>query len=243
MRVVLAVLPGTLALSLALSSPTRAVADEPEQRTAKETEDGFTPLFTKDGPPEGWLVREWNDLAKAAPEGVQWRVDDGVLHSGRQRGNWLVSEKTYGDFILEFEVKLTERGNSGVALRTPLAGDPAFEAMEFQLADFRYNTAAKDSELTGGIYRAIAPREQVYRPTEWNKVRIELAGTRLKATLNDVLIHDTDLSEHDEEVKRHDDSIAPPVKDRPREGHIGFQHLSQNNEPVMYRNVRIKELK
>jgi hypothetical protein len=242
MRAILASLPVTLALVLGFSSSARTVADEPEQRAARESDATFTPLFTKDGPPEGWLVREWNDLAKSAPEGVAWRVEGGVLHSGRQRGNWLVSEKKFGDFILEFEVKLTERGNSGVALRAPLEGDPAFEAMEFQLADYRYNTSAKDSELTGGIYRAIAPREQVYKPTEWNKVRIELVGTHLKATLNDVLIQDTDLSEHDEEVKRHDDSIAPPVKDRPLEGHIGFQHLSQNNEPVMYRNVRIKEL-
>lgn len=204
--------------------------------------EGFTDLFPADGPPQGWLVRMWNDLSKPGPEGAEWRVSDGVLNSGRHRGNWLVSEKAYGDFILEFEVKLTELGNSGVALRAPLDGDPAFEAMEFQIADFRYNESAKDSELTGGIYRAIAPREQVYKPTEWNSVRIELRGTRLKATLNGAVIHDTDLRQHDEEVKRHDGSIAPPVKDRPLEGHIGFQHLSRDNAPVLYRNVRIREL-
>ena len=44
-----------------------------------------------------------------------------------------------------------------MALRAPLKGDPAFDGMELQVADFRYNTRAKDSELTGGIYRAIAP--------------------------------------------------------------------------------------
>jgi hypothetical protein len=207
-----------------------------------EKDDGFVRLFTEEGPPEGWLVRAWNDLSEPGPEGAQWRVDDGVLNSGRHRGNWLVSEKTYGDFILQFEVKLTELGNSGVALRTPLDGDPAFEAMEFQIADFRYNESAKDSELTGGIYRAIAPREQAYKPTEWNEVEIELRGTRLKATLNGAVIHDTDLAEHAEEVKRHDGSIAPPVKDRPLEGHIGFQHLSRDDAPVLYRNVRIKVL-
>jgi hypothetical protein len=60
-----------------------------------------------------------------------------------------------------------------------MQGDTAFEAMELQMADLRYNTAAKDSELTGGIYRAIAPRKQVYKPTEWNKYQITLQGTRL----------------------------------------------------------------
>jgi hypothetical protein len=107
-------------------------------------------------------VTTWNDLANPAEDAV-WTVRDGVLHSGEERGTWLVSEKEYEDFVLEFEIKLTEHGNSGVALRAPLKGDPAFDGMELQVADFRYNTQAKDSELTGGIYRAIAPSRQVYR--------------------------------------------------------------------------------
>jgi hypothetical protein len=205
--------------------------------------DGFTPLFPNDGVPKGWVATEWNDLAKRAPAGVMWTVKDGVLHSGMQRGNWLVSEKEYEDFILEFEFKLTERGNSGVALRAPMRGDPAFDGMEFQLADLRYNPEAKDSELTGGIYRAIAPSKQVYKPLEWNQVHIELKGMHLKATLNGELIQDVDLTKFDKTVKRHDNTDAPPIKDRPRKGHIGFQHLSRNNEPVMIRGAKIKELK
>ena len=122
-------------------------------------------------------------------------------------------------------------------------GDPAFDGMELQCSDFRYNTSAKDSELTGGIYRAIAPTKQVYKPTEWNTFRIELKGTRLKATINGELVHDLDLKKYDQLVKRHDGTDAPAIKDRPRKGHIGFQHLSRNNEPIWIRNVRIKELK
>ena len=206
-------------------------------------EGGFVPLFPQDGVPKGWLVREWNDLAKPAPQGVVWTVKDGVLRTGKQRGTWLVSEKEYGDFILEFEFKLTERGNSGVALRAPMRGDPAFDGMELQLADLRYNTRAKDSELTGGIYRAIAPTKQVYKPTQWNRCRVELRGTHLKVTMNGEVIQDVDLTKYDQKVKRHDGSDAPPIKDRPRRGHIGFQHLSHDNAPVLIRNARLKELK
>jgi hypothetical protein len=206
-------------------------------------EEGWTPLFAADGVPRGWLVREWSDLAKTVPAGVHWTVKDGVLTTGTQRGTWLVSEKQYGDFILEFEFKLTERGNSGVALRAPLKGDPAFDGMELQLADLRYNTQAKDSELTGGIYRAIAPTKQVYKPTAWNSCRIELKAERLKVVLNGETIQDVDLSTFDKPVKRHDGTSAPPVKDRPRRGHLGFQHLSRNNEPVFIRNARLRELK
>lgn len=110
------------------------------------------------------------------------------------------------------------------------------------MADYRYNTRARDSELTGGIYRAIAPRKQVYKPTQWNRYVILLKGPRLYATLNGVVIHDLNLDEQAREVKRHDGSLAPPVKDRPRRGHIGFQELSRGGDHVTIRNARIKVL-
>jgi len=203
-------------------------------------DEDFQTLFPDDGPPKGWSVREWNDLTKKVD--APWTVKDGVLQPSPRRGTWLMSDKEYTDFILEFEIKLTKEGNSGVALRAPMMGDPAFDGMELQVADFRYNTQAKDSELTGGIYRAIAPSKQVYKPTEWNKFKIELKGVHLKVTLNGEVIQDVDLDKYDQPVKRHDGSDAAPVKDRPKRGHIGFQHLSKNNEPVLIRNTRIRVL-
>jgi hypothetical protein len=202
-------------------------------------EEGFVDLFPHDGSPAGWSVREWNDLAKEVKD-TAWTVADGVLRSGPRRGTWLVSDAEYGDFILTFEIKLGELGNSGVALRAPLKGDPAFDGMELQVADYRYNTGAKDSELTGGIYRAVAPSRQIYKPTEWNRFRIELQGDHLKATLDGQVVQDIDLSRQEQGVKRHDGTAAPPVKDRPRRGHIGFQFLSRDGVPVRIRGARIK---
>src|SRR5262245_779768 len=169
---------------------------------ASPADDGFVKLFTEDGAPKGWIVTEWNDLAKKAPVGLEWTVKDGMLHSGSKRGNWLVSDNEYTNFILEFEVKLTAVGNSGVALRAPMKGDPAFDGMELQIADLRYNTQAKDSELTGGIYRAIAPTKQVYKPEEWNSFRITLQGNQLTAVINGDKVQDVDLTQFTEKVKR-----------------------------------------
>ena len=202
--------------------------------------DGFVTLFPEDGVPKGWSARTWNDVSKPAKD-VEWHVKDGVLTGGEPRGSWLVSDKEYSDFILEFEFKLGEKGNSGCGIRFPLNGDPAFDGMEIQMADFRYNTEAKDSELTAGIYRAIAPKKQVYKPTEWNKYHIELKGDHLKVVLNGELVQDLTLSGHNEEVKRHDGTLAPPVKNRPRKGHIGFQELSRESH-VQIRNARMKVL-
>src|SRR5438093_11335779 len=121
------------------------------------------------------LMRVLMPSPKSVPSGSTMAPrPHGVLHDGEPRGSWLLSEKEYSDFELEFEFKLGETGNSGCALRAPLFGDPAFDGMELQMADFRYNTSAKDSELTGGIYRAIAPTKQVYKPTEWNKYPVLL---------------------------------------------------------------------
>src|SRR4051812_7582782 len=183
--------------------------------SARAADDGFVPLFSKDGPPAGFVVRHWADVSAQPQDAASWVVKDGILTSEGARGCWLISEKEYGDFVLEYEFKLGPRGNSGCALRTPLKGDPAFDGMEMQMADFRYNTEAKDSELTGGIYRAVAPTKQIYKPEEWNTVRISLQGTKLNVVLNGETIQDIDLKNFDQTVLRHDGKPAPALKDRP----------------------------
>ena len=75
--------------------------------------------------------------------------------------------------------------------------------------------------------------EQIQNHAQSPKVEVELNGQKiLNVNLNDEL----------KTVKRHDDSDAPPLKDRPRKGHIGFQNLSRGDAPVEIRNARIKEL-
>lgn len=207
-----------------------------------EPEEGFTALFPTDGIPEGWVVRRWDDVSRPADEGVQWTVKEGVLHGSEPRGTWLMSGREYGDFQLRFDFKLGERGNSGCALRSPLKGDPAFDGLELQMADLRYNPEAQPSELTGGIYRAIAPARQVYRPTAWNTYDTTLKAERLRVVLNDEIIQDIDLSQQDQEVRRHNGQSAPAIRNRPRRGHIGFQELSRGGDHVLIRNARLREL-
>lgn len=205
-------------------------------------EGGFVPLFPQDGIPQGWLVRPWNDLKLPGPAGVNWIVKEGILHGSEPRGTWLISEKEYSNFILKFDFKLGTHGNSGCALRAPLFGDPAFDGLELQMADYRYNTQAKDSELTGGIYRAIAPRKQVYKPTQWNSYEITLNRSLLYVVLNGTVIHNLTLDEQSQAVRRHNGQLAPSVKDRPRKGHIGFQELSRGGDHVQIRNAQIMVL-
>ena len=208
---------------------------------------GWTKLFPEDGTPKGWRVSDWSDVSKKVDEKIQWKVVDGVLHGSDPRGTWLISEKEYGDFELEFEWKIGPQGNSGVGLRFPSAGDPAFDGLELQMVDPRYFPAGHvslPSELTGGLYRAVAPSAtNAFKPEDWNKYQVKLVGSKVSVKLNDKQVLDYDLTDHTTIVKRHNGQDATPLKDRPRRGHIGFQELSRGGGHVEIRNARIRELK
>lgn len=205
------------------------------------------PLFSGQGVPQGWSARHWADVGQPAKDIVRpWRVEGEVLVAAEPRGSWLVSDREYGDFILEFEWKIGERGNSGVGLRFPATGDPAFDGIEIQMVDPRYFTPevwAKTipAELTGGLYRAIAPSKQLYRPLEWNRYRIECRGSRVTVELNGKRIQNVDLAQEAASILRHDGNPAPALRDRPRRGRIGFQELSRSGR-VEIRGARIKIL-
>lgn len=201
-------------------------------------------LLSENGVPKGWLVRAWADVKNAPPEGAVWKVEQGILQGSEPRGTWLVSEREYGDFILEFEFKLGEQGNSGCGLRFPLQGDPAFDGLELQMVDPRYygTNQVTAAELTGSLYRAVAPRAQLFKPTEWNKYEIACQGPFVKVVLNGEHILDVNLDKETTKPKRHDGTDAPALKNRPRRGHIGFQELSRGGGHVQIRNIRITEL-
>lgn len=200
--------------------------------------------FAEKGAPKGWSVRAWDDVSKPGPEGARWLVDDdGVLHGSEPRGTWLVSDMEYGDFVLEYDFKLGERGNSGCGIRFPARGDPAFDGLEIQMNDERYNNGSDaPNQLTGSFYKAIAPKKQVYKPTEWNHYVITAKGPRVKVELNGEVIQDVNLEAHTTPVKRHDNTDAPPLRDRPHRGRIGFQELSRGGAHVLIKNVKLTEL-
>ncbi len=201
--------------------------------------DQFVDLFPKDGAPEGWRVTHWGDVSQPAPAGAVWKVDGGVLHGSTPRGSWLVSPRQYGDFVLELEFKLGPQGNSGVGLRFPDAGDPAFDGLELQIVDPRYygSDPVGPAELTGALYKGVAPKQQLYKPTEWNRYQITCRGPSITVRLNGELIQQVNLDDENKKLER-----GLPLIDRPRRGRIGFQELSRGGGHVQIRAARIKEL-
>ena len=97
------------------------------QVQADQPPDGFVSIFNgKDL--TGWKVNEGGKQSV-------WGAADGLLFVDGRGGGWLLTEKEYGDFEIRLEYKMPDHGNSGVGLRTPTKGDPAYVGMEIQLID------------------------------------------------------------------------------------------------------------
>lgn len=167
-----------------------------------------------------WLPQEDGSLLIQPREGEQ----------GWQRyEDYLWSEKKYKDFVLDVEYAYPPGGNSGVYFRVGDRQDPVEQGIEAQILD----SSEKDGPLThhdhGGIIRTAAPSANMSRsPHEWNRMVVTCIGSHLQVELNGEQIIDTRLDKG-------------PMKDRPREGYIGFQDHGQPND-IKFRNIRIREL-
>ncbi len=165
----------------------------------------------------------------------QWHTDKGLLYTEGGSG-WLSTLETYDNFRLELEYRLPEGGNSGVFLRAPHEGNPAYEGLEIQLLD---DNAEQYSDLepwqyTGSIYDIKAPTKEVTtKAGEWQKMEIVADESVIKVILNDKTVINTNLVNYMGRVEEH-----PGLKSR--SGYIGLQN---HNSRVEFRNINITEIK
>jgi hypothetical protein len=163
-----------------------------------------------------------------------WQVEDGVL-SAQGQGGWLSTVRQYDDFELSLEFRVAPEGNSGVFLRTPLRGDPAYVGMEIQIIHDRADQwrHLKPNQYTGSIYDVQAPSERASkRANEWQTMTIRCDGPRVQVVLNGQEVVDTRTTYFG---YRHE---AHPGLTR-RRGYIGLQ---DHGGGVEFRNIRIKPL-
>ncbi|HSQ55476.1 MAG TPA: DUF1080 domain-containing protein [Gemmata sp.] len=200
-------------------------------------------LAADDKPPEGFTaIFNGKDLDgwKATGKADQWAAENGVIACKGGGGGWLLTEKEYANFELRCEYKWSkEGGNSGIALRTPAKGDPAYVGMEIQLIDDEGWEKVNGFKLqpyqhTGSIYDVQPAKPAPNKPIgEWNTVRIVCKGRRVSVEENGKKLVDEDLDAYFSKNEKH-----PGLKRK--EGHVGFQSY---NIRVEFRNVYIKELK
>ena len=199
-------------------------------QSAAKSEAGFATLF------DGKSLTGWT-LVRG--HGAGYVVKDGTLVCPLDGGGNLYTAKEYANFVFRFEFKTEPGGNNGVGIRAPLEGDAAYQGMEIQILDDgheKYKGKIKSEQHHGSVYDVIPARTGFLKPAgEWNTEEIMANGSKIRVTLNGVIILDADLSTvHEEAVlKKH------PGLQR-KAGHIGFLG---HGSLVEFRNIRIKELK
>lgn len=181
---------------------------------------------------DGKTLKGWVPVGGAAEN---WKVVDGVLITEGRGGGWLSTEKTYANFVVDLEYRLQPGGNSGVNIRSPHQGNPAFVGMEIQILDDespRYATL-QPYQYCGSVYGVVPAKRGHTRPAgEWNHMQIRAEGSHIKVQLNGETIVDADLTEHRDAADAHPGILRS-------EGYIGLQ---SHSEPVEFRNIRIEEL-
>ncbi|MCD0458804.1 DUF1080 domain-containing protein [Roseiconus lacunae] len=176
---------------------------------------------------EGWI---------GATNGYE--VVDGAVRCKKGSGGNLLTEKEYANFVVRLEFKLPAGGNNGLAIRSPLKGNPAYDAMcELQVLDSTHPKYANldERQYHGSAYGMAAATRGFLRPVgQWNFQEVTVNGSKIKVELNGTVILDTDLSQ----VSEYMADSAHPGKDRPS-GHFGF---AGHGDAVEFRSLSIQEL-
>jgi hypothetical protein len=189
--------------------------------------EGFTALFN------GKDLTGWKPTGKAEV----WAAEDGSIVCKGGGGGWLLTEKEFADFEFRCEYRWGAKGgNSGVALRTPAKGDPAYVGMEIQLIDDEgWPGKLADYQHTGSIYDVQPAKPAANKPIgEWSTVRIVCQGRKVVVEQNGKELVNANLDDYKEKAEKNHPGLK---RDK---GHVGFQSY---NIRVEFRNVYVKELK
>ncbi len=146
------------------------------------------------------------------------------------QSGWLLTEKSYADFVLTFEYRLERKANSGVTFRAL----PGEKHIEIQLLDDDTvaNTTQKPEQRSGSLWNLVPAKAlQLKGSNDWNKMEMELKGRNLRVTLNGRETLNVNL----DQVK------PPPVPAglKRASGRIGFQHWEGTGR---FRNIEIQDL-
>jgi hypothetical protein len=189
----------------------------------------------------GWSEVFAADLSNAVTQPGDWVVESGVLMAKNHETLW--TKKSYANFVLDLEFKVTKESNSGVFLHSSNIKD-VLAALEIQVHE------SQDAALygmVGAIYNAQPPAKNMAKPVgEWNHYTITCQDSHVALIFNGEEVFNVDLNTWTEAHKNPDgtkNKFAKALKDYGRNGPIGLQGLhGKAQAPVWYRNIRIKEL-
>lgn len=157
-----------------------------------------------------------------------WSIKDGAIigkHDGLKFNTFLCSKKTYGDFELKFQVKLTG-GNSGVQIRSKIA-DPKVFAVAGPQADIGAGYwGSLYGERFGGMMKAADPKtiKSVVKTDDFNDYEIKAVGKKIIIKINGT------------------EMVNGEFEKAPAEGIIALQIHAGGPMEVIFRNIQFTNL-
>lgn len=143
----------------------------------------WQPLFN------GKNLSGWRTLGGKAP----FTVVDGTIVGTPKLGegnSFLATKAEYGDFILEFEFKVSDGLNSGVQLRSHVTDRERVYGYQFEIdpSDRAWTGGVYDEARRGWLYPMTKnPDAQIaFRHNTWNKARIECYGNSIRTWVNGI---------------------------------------------------------
>ncbi len=200
----------------------------------------------------GWDRLFASDFSNAILDTTDsWTWEDGVLLANDRSTVW--TDDSYGDFVLDFEVKAPDGTNSGVFFRTEDRND-ILSALELQMfnppgpdeeADEAHRYGGKNS--MGAMYDLKGPSGGSARPAgEWNRFTVTARDSMIYVVLNGDQIHEMNLNEWTEPGMTPDGEehkFDRALMNQAESGPIGIQGIhSENGVSVEYRNLKIRRL-
>ncbi|WP_420152808.1 3-keto-disaccharide hydrolase [Siphonobacter sp.] len=154
--------------------------------TQQESSEGWKLLW------DGKTTNGWKSSGSEAFPAKGWNVEEGVLKVLKDgKGGDIITTKTYKNFILKADFKLTEGANSGIKYFVNRGGI----GCEYQILDDVRHPDAKagvaGNRTLGSLYDLIAaPATKPYRTQEFNTAMIIVQGNHVEHWLNGVKIVD-----------------------------------------------------
>ena len=242
---VLAVLPVAAKKKIVTETPA-PVPTTDNVLTEQEKRDGWKLLW------DGKTTEGWRGAKLTGFPAKGWRIEDGVLQveaaNGAESGNGgdIVTNKSYHNFILKVDFKITEGANSGIKYFVDPdmnQGEGSAIGCEFQiLDDLRHPDAklgVKGNRKLGSLYDLIpAPENKPFDITDWNTATVIVKDNHVEPWLNGIK-----LLEYVRNTQEWNALVAySKYKNWPDFGNRDGRILLQDHgNEVWFKNVKIKE--
>ncbi|MDX2035199.1 MAG: DUF1080 domain-containing protein [Isosphaeraceae bacterium] len=175
---------------------------------------------------DGKTLGGWESLPLNPKNPSKWEVVDGELRGSGGQSMIFSPKGGYTNFRFRAEIKINDRGNSGMYFRTPKEGtfSKGYEA--------QINSTHTDPIKTGSVYTMVHIFDQLVPPDTWFTQEVEVRDidyrgkmvTQIKVKVNDKLLYE--YLDHARTWK---------------EGHFAFQQHDPGSK-VSLRKIEVLEL-